>query len=103
VDGIRDFHVTGVQTCALPICTPPVATPACFGGGNRDPPPASSCRSWIISSEFNVPSFELPGRRIPDPKLETWNSKQTPFVSVRSDRKSVAQGTRVARESAGCG
>src|SRR5690606_40627537 len=20
-DGIRDFHVTGVQTCALPICT----------------------------------------------------------------------------------
>src|SRR5690606_40372737 len=21
-DGIRDFHVTGVQTCALPICTP---------------------------------------------------------------------------------
>src|SRR5690606_40778383 len=22
-DGIRDFHVTGVQTCALPICLPP--------------------------------------------------------------------------------
>src|SRR5690606_40634374 len=21
-DGIRDFHVTGVQTCALPICFP---------------------------------------------------------------------------------
>src|SRR5690606_6259703 len=21
-DGIRDFHVTGVQTCALPICWP---------------------------------------------------------------------------------
>src|SRR5690606_40906816 len=21
-DGIRDFHVTGVQTCALPICEP---------------------------------------------------------------------------------
>src|SRR5690606_39961678 len=25
-DGIRDFHVTGVQTCALPIC-------ACDGNG----------------------------------------------------------------------
>src|SRR5690606_41091706 len=27
-DGIRDFHVTGVQTCALPICTarPPMET-----------------------------------------------------------------------------
>src|SRR5690606_40284694 len=23
-DGIRDFHVTGVQTCALPILVPPV-------------------------------------------------------------------------------
>src|SRR5690606_39806765 len=23
-DGIRDFHVTGVQTCALPICCVPV-------------------------------------------------------------------------------
>src|SRR5690606_39640851 len=24
-DGIRDFHVTGVQTCALPICPDPPA------------------------------------------------------------------------------
>src|SRR5690606_40233476 len=24
-DGIRDFHVTGVQTCALPICAPRAA------------------------------------------------------------------------------
>src|SRR5690606_39602860 len=28
-DGIRVFHVTGVQTCALPIC--PVALPPLFG------------------------------------------------------------------------
>src|SRR5690606_40546267 len=28
-DGIRDFHVTGVQTCALPIC---VLDPACGSG-----------------------------------------------------------------------
>src|SRR5690606_40579588 len=26
-DGIRDFHVTGVQTCALPISTPEPPTP----------------------------------------------------------------------------
>src|SRR5690606_39533043 len=31
-DGIRDFHVTGVQTCALPISGPP--RPA-RGGGAR--------------------------------------------------------------------
>src|SRR5690606_40611556 len=27
-DGIRDFHVTGVQTCALPISLDPDAVPA---------------------------------------------------------------------------
>src|SRR5690606_40718240 len=32
-DGIRDFHVTGVQTCALPISIPPFA--------HLDPPEAS--------------------------------------------------------------
>src|SRR5690606_559915 len=26
-DGIRDFHVTGVQTCALPICQHEIADP----------------------------------------------------------------------------
>src|SRR5690606_39847861 len=26
-DGIRDFHVTGVQTCALPIYNPSLASP----------------------------------------------------------------------------
>src|SRR5262249_56640128 len=31
-DGIRDWSVTGVQTCALPICT--VANCAAFGGTN---------------------------------------------------------------------
>src|SRR5690606_40664357 len=29
-DGIRDFHVTGVQTCALPICN------VMFGNWNAD-------------------------------------------------------------------
>src|SRR5690606_40409465 len=28
-DGIRDFHVTGVQTCALPICSTCAATTRC--------------------------------------------------------------------------
>src|SRR5690606_39945542 len=28
-DGIRDFHVTGVQTCALPISSWALACPAC--------------------------------------------------------------------------
>src|SRR5690606_39627558 len=31
-DGIRDFHVTGVQTCALPICPPRREAPLPSGG-----------------------------------------------------------------------
>src|SRR5207253_7835470 len=34
-DGIRDGHVTGVQTCALPISTWPIAGP----GASATPPP----------------------------------------------------------------
>src|SRR5690606_40490091 len=41
VDGIRDFHVTGVQTCALPIFAIPMPTEDgfCFvvdGGANTE-------------------------------------------------------------------
>src|SRR5690606_39561003 len=32
-DGIRDFHVTGVQTCALPIYLPPACS--CDGAALR--------------------------------------------------------------------
>src|SRR5690606_11191164 len=32
-DGIRDFHVTGVQTCALPICSSGEAVYAACKGG----------------------------------------------------------------------
>src|SRR5690606_39373131 len=32
-DGIRDFHVTGVQTCALPICSRSACGGACSIAG----------------------------------------------------------------------
>src|SRR5690606_41195664 len=53
-DGIRDFHVTGVQTCALPIwsdraCGPRIRTaaarPALPAGASADSPPAGSAPS----------------------------------------------------------
>src|SRR5436309_11500658 len=34
-DGIRDFHVTGVQTCALPILLAVFAATGCGYGGNN--------------------------------------------------------------------
>src|SRR5690606_40219010 len=48
-DGIRDFHVTGVQTCALPISPslppwrlPPPSPPARGARASRLPPPRGS-------------------------------------------------------------
>src|SRR5690606_40728480 len=38
-DGIRDFHVTGVQTCALPIFSRPPATPNATCVENNCPVP----------------------------------------------------------------
>src|SRR5690606_9733759 len=40
-DGIRDFHVTGVQTCALPIC---LQQPMIAMVGSRNPTPYA--REW---------------------------------------------------------
>src|SRR5690606_40609581 len=74
-DGIRGFHVTGVQTCALPICyrlptAPPPGRPAADGGprsGTRwrhalcefpdDCPPASRPRTARShSASHNAPA-----------------------------------------------
>src|SRR5690606_39768234 len=40
-DGIRDFHVTGVQTCALPICRSGRRRPGRNGCIQQAPPPAA--------------------------------------------------------------
>src|SRR5690625_6822996 len=46
-DGIRDGHVTGVQTCALPISTPASAcTCGCWPAGTRTTSPRHSSRHW---------------------------------------------------------
>src|SRR5690606_39402021 len=48
-DGIRDFHVTGVQTCALPIYRPP-ASPSVICTSN------DSCPTW---SFYKISSISL--------------------------------------------
>src|SRR5690606_39499047 len=63
-DGIRDFHVTGVQTCALPIYGVPQARESCTAGrvlrGGRFPfvgvlvdgyPPKSACSNAKMGAD----------------------------------------------------
>src|SRR5207253_8253088 len=52
-DGIRDGHVTGVQTCALPISTPANSRPSLRrppAAGEQPPhPPAEVHRAYVAS------------------------------------------------------
>src|SRR5690625_7741501 len=75
-DGIRDGHVTGVQTCALPIFRSPGPTTwrRCCGPGSIDAPPTrprtqigrASCRervkiSLVVASEKKHTQIESLG------------------------------------------
>src|SRR5690625_5681058 len=51
-DGIRDGHVTGVQTCALPICAPP--RKAASSPISTDQPSASASSSSIMSVKTSL-------------------------------------------------
>src|SRR5690606_40073879 len=65
-DGIRDFHVTGVQTCALPISSSAfyVALPDCVLAADQQ-----SRAGWI---QFGQPleelGLDLPPRRVIQPR-----------------------------------
>src|SRR5690606_40670333 len=49
-DGIRDFHVTGVQTCALPIWLRPVRAPRFET--EKDPNPTRATRSPLLRASL---------------------------------------------------
>src|SRR5207253_7949132 len=72
-DGIRDGHVTGVQTCALPIFTSPTTTPwptAPGAPGKRAarsacrPRPSGSSRPAAAWTASRSPGATKPGRKI---------------------------------------
>src|SRR6266511_4322213 len=73
-DGIRDFHVTGVQTCALPISTGP------------------SAASWPAPCGPRRPrSVDEPSTRTPGPRSSTptgaWHRSPRPATrALRGDK-----------------
>src|SRR5690606_40531132 len=63
-DGIRDFHVTGVQTCALPIwagkrARPPARRGRCASSGTACAGVSICCRSgWTRRSEEHTSELQ---------------------------------------------
>src|SRR5690606_39426809 len=57
-DGIRDFHVTGVQTCALPICRqrPARRRPAATAAGRRR---GNAAEAWWLRGRAMRPRGDL--------------------------------------------
>src|SRR5439155_17453358 len=97
-DGIRDGHVTGVQTCALPISTSPrteawgrdwdfdqVPPP---GLSSRGRWPKSSCRHW--SERFKRNSCTIAG--LSAPRTKSPNSVYQPPADASPAKSAVHQG-----------
>src|SRR5271157_431925 len=58
-DGIRDADVTGVQTCALPICAPALATASAVRSNWRSD---STAQGPAITTKSSPPISTLPAR-----------------------------------------
>src|SRR5256885_4966388 len=83
-DGIRDYKVTGVQTCALPICSRFRAA-ACRS--RRRP------RSALRSREFQARARSSPLQ----PRRARWllrEARRSVARAILKDRKSVVEGKR---------
>src|SRR5690606_40627768 len=85
-DGIRDFHVTGVQTCALPISAASASSTS-VSQVKSSFRVATSARRMLLAS-LTVSLAKLPG---PAP---AGAAEALTASGDTGDRKSVAQGER---------
>src|SRR5690606_39864847 len=79
-DGIRDFHVTGVQTCALPI------SPACYSHGS-----SPGLRRWGYPSPEGEGGFGRQNGRL---NLEPCAWLPAAMYQFRSEERRVGKGGR---------
>src|SRR5690606_40500643 len=80
-DGIRDFHVTGVQTCALPI------------SGART---VSAGRSGLRSLFLNSALMARPAFSVKPPTRSISRNQDKPMVTVKANRKMAINSSVVA-------
>src|SRR5205807_5371126 len=77
-DGIRDYKVTGVQTCALPIWLP-----SKYGSWNEmaRPVPNSAVLLYSIRTDCPFPPKSM-SRRPTNPSIPVWLLKPAPKLTV---------------------
>ena len=61
-DGIRDYDVTGVQTCALPIFAVTISFEAIPGGGMEDVEAVGNLRAATVVFRLDGPEWEVDGK-----------------------------------------
>src|SRR5690606_39565862 len=84
-DGIRDFHVTGVQTCALPILAWPSIT-------------ASSARSERLGSNGEPPEIITANTSSPLSRSALQKTKSSPVIAFQDSPLSRSEERRVGKE-----
>src|SRR5699024_11539358 len=103
-DGIRDRNVTGVQTCALPICRSPRATssrprpasspspPGPATSPARPPPPTRKRGTESATHPGRTPDTSPAGAAMRDVLRRL--APGTPLREALADRKGVVEGKR---------
>src|SRR5690606_39743658 len=89
-DGIRDFHVTGVQTCALPICVWLTHCPGIVAMARNNEPDTGSTDFYIVIGQaprYLDRNLTIFGRVI--------DGMEVVQRIHRGDRKSVVEGKGV--------
>src|SRR5690606_39879712 len=87
-DGIRDFHVTGVQTCALPIYT--IFSIKRFIGRRHDE----------VTNEEKIVPYEVTGGAGEMVKVRARGKEYTPQeISARSEERRVGKERKNGREA----
>src|SRR5690606_39813813 len=96
-DGIRDFHVTGVQTCALPIFLDlEDAVPAEEREAARH-----AVLDWLAGLSMRRPGTPAIGLRISPPQSESGFEDLYALRVARSEERRVGRGCRTGRSKYG--
>src|SRR3712207_8786720 len=82
-DGIRNISVTGVQTCALPICASSYEPPLWPGGGTNGSPLAMWNMNAAVTMVHKMPNAAI--------------GVSKPRISARSEERRVGEECRCRR------